>query len=238
MTTHPIAPPPSIDDILATPARDQLIGRVDFSSPLVEPEPEPVAAEPVAADPVAADPVAADPVAPDPVPVVEPKPDPAPVAVVWTDPDPEPAPEPTPIAVIEVPAPAPALAPQPVDPSLSDELAHLALSVEDIAATVVELMERAGDAHVRHLQAIETETARRCELVTAQAELDAELIRLHARREAHTILTAARARTGDGTDDHEGPELRRIGDSLSAFAESIETDVARTPPAHGHSEPS
>ena len=58
-------------------------------------------------------------------------------------------------------------------------------------------MRAADEAHQRHLEALELEAARRCELLTAQAELDAELIRLHARREAHAIISAARARSGE-----------------------------------------
>ncbi len=47
------------------------------------------------------------------------------------------------------------------------------------------------DAALAHLAAVEEEVARRCELITAQAELDAERIRLEARREARSILAAA-----------------------------------------------
>ena len=218
MIGQPIAPPPSIDDILATPAQDRLIGRVDFSTLLV-PEPEPEA-EPVAAsDPVvtaASGPV----VTAEPEPVVAAEPEPAPFA-----PEPE---------VLDVPLRAVSSADAPlVDAPLVDDVTHLAVSVEEIAATVIERMQQAGAAHLRHLEAIESETARRCELVTAQAELDAELIRLHARREAHTILADARSRTGD---DHrpgaEGQSLSHISESFSRFAESIETDIAQTSAPH------
>ncbi|ANH37165.1 hypothetical protein I601_0715 [Nocardioides dokdonensis FR1436] len=93
---------------------------------------------------------------------VPPAPEPAP------DPDPEPEPEPEP-----GPEPEPDLAPGP--------------ELEQVTARV-----RADrDAALAHLAAVEEEVARRCELITAQAELDAERIRLEARREAQSILAAA-----------------------------------------------
>ncbi len=181
-----ISPPPSLDDILATPSPDGLIGRVDFSTRLMpEPEPEP-----------------------------EPQPEPQPQPEPRREPDPEP--DPTPVLL-------PARAPVP----LTDELPHLARSVDEVACTVIELMQRAGEAHLRHLEAIESETARRCELVTARAELDAELIRLQARREAHGVLSAAGAHTGD-VHPAETRVLSHVSASFSRFAESLAAGAAPT----------
>lgn len=266
-TTHAgptITPPPSLDAILATSAKDERIGRVDFTAPLVtdvveedgaapapvapepvtEAEPEPVADADADAEPVAEPEPVTEPeavAAPEPLTepeaeaVAEPEPvtDPAPL------PEPEPQPEPEPEQeLLTDPADVPLPAPLPVD-FLADELPHLAASVEEVAATVIDRMQRAGEAHVRHLEAVELETARRCELVTAQAELDAELIRLHARREAHAIITAARMRTGGAEGPAaEGRLLSEINTSLSRFAESIETSVAEASEAHDLPSPS
>lgn len=239
-TGQTITPPPSLDDILATSAKDERIGRVDFTAPLVSDvvEDDGAAPAPVAPAPVAEamaeeepEPLAApDPVAePEPVAEAAPllEPESAPVADAPSLPEPQPEPEPDPEPELRAdPADVPLPAPLPAD-SLAEELPHLAVSVEEIAATVIDRMQRAGEAHVRHLEAVELEAARRCELVTAQAELDAELIRLHARREAHAIITAARMRTGGAEGSAaEGHLLSEINTSLSRFAESIETSVA------------
>jgi hypothetical protein len=100
-------------------------------------------------------------------------------------------------------------------------------TVEEMAATVIAQMRAAQAATERHLEAIEVEAARRCELLTAQAELDAELIRLHARREAHAIIAAARMHTGQeaGTLE-ENQRIGEIGETFSRFAESLESVVA------------
>lgn len=118
---------------------------------------------------------------------------------------------------LEPPAPAfSAPAGQPVD-----------AAVAEVAASVIALMRSTEDAHQRHLEAVELEAARRCELLTAQAELDAELIRLNARREAHAIISAARTRSGESPapveSDH---QLSEIGETFSRFAETIETTMA------------
>jgi hypothetical protein len=107
-------------------------------------------------------------------------------------------------------------------------------TVEEVADAVISAMRRVGEAHERHLAAAALETARRHELLTAQAELDAELIRLHARREAHAILAAARTRAGAPTPGPGSrpeaapgrPEgLREIGETFSRFAERVETTL-------------
>lgn len=96
-------------------------------------------------------------------------------------------------------------------------------SIEEIARLVVERMHDAELAMMRHLEAVEVETARRAELATAQAELDAELIRLHARREAHAIITEARLRAGQDVEvDDDQVELEKVTDSLTRFADVLD----------------
>jgi hypothetical protein len=108
-------------------------------------------------------------------------------------------------------------------------------SVAEVAAAVIESMHRINEAHERHVESLELETARRCELLTAQAELDAELIRLHARREAHAIISAARLRVGEPDPDLvETDQLGEIGETFSRFAETIETAVATRPESPDH----
>jgi hypothetical protein len=107
-----------------------------------------------------------------------------------------------------------------------EDVAYLGLSLEEVAESARVRMRAAEVAHLRHLEAIENEAARRLELLTAQAELDAELIRLHARREAHAIVTAARTRTGSRTV--KTPAERRLADvggTFSRFAETLESSI-------------
>ena len=102
-------------------------------------------------------------------------------------------------------------------------------SVAGVAASVIASMRAVGEAHERHLESIELEAGRRSELLTAQAELDAELIRLHARREAHAIIAAARMRTGEQRSPVEADQLREIGETFSRFAETIESSIISGP---------
>ena len=80
---------------------------------------------------------------------------------------------------------------------------------------------------------MELEATRRYELVTAQAELDAELIRLQSRREAHAIISAARMRAGelddldDDPDDH-GHHLAVLSDAISRVADTTESSLTRS----------
>lgn len=121
----------------------------------------------------------------------------------------------------------------PARPAGGDDVsARATAEVAEVAASVIASMRRVREAHERHVVALELETARRCELLTSQADLDAELIRLHARREAHAIVFAARARTdgidtGPGTGgpevDVQGDRLDAIGETLSRFAETVDT---------------
>jgi hypothetical protein len=99
-------------------------------------------------------------------------------------------------------------------------VAYLGLSVERVAQAVIARMNDVEAAHQRHLAALEDEAARRIELVTAQAELDAELIRLQARREAHGIVATAEARTGREPALHDGMRLDLISESVTRFAET------------------
>ncbi len=103
--------------------------------------------------------------------------------------------------------------------------------VAEAAASVVAAMRSVGESHERHLEAIELDAARRCELLTAQAELDAELIRLHARREAHAIVSAARTRTDEVISPVVADQLRDIGETFSRFAETVERDLSSGPTA-------
>ncbi len=101
-------------------------------------------------------------------------------------------------------------------------------SVEEVAASIIASMRAIEHNHHRHLEAIEAEATRRYELLLAQAELDAELIRLHGRREAHRIIATARARTGEGHRDvaADSTRLQEIGETFTRFAETIESATA------------
>lgn len=242
-----IAPPPSLDDILsATP--DIRLGQVDFSrrlardiiaGPVSTPLEDPHAEPPVEVDPVLdadAQATAETAEAAEEATVVEPTPD------IETEADEHPSPV-APLRSAERSAEHSAdhraTTPRSVSaaPSATGgvEVDYVGLSVDDVAASVIARMREAGEASRRHLESIEGEAARRCELLTAQAELDAELIRLHARREAHAIITAARMRAGTGTGPgNDSERLNQIGESFSRFAESIETAVAESPQAPDH----
>lgn len=107
-------------------------------------------------------------------------------------------------------------------------------SVEDVAASIIASMRAIEENHHRHLEALEAEATRRYELLLAQAELDAELIRLNGRREAHRIIATARARTGSERGDArvESSRLQEIGETFTRFAETIESAAATPPPPH------
>jgi hypothetical protein len=120
-------------------------------------------------------------------------------------------------------------------------------NVEDVARRVVKRMLDAEHAMLRHLEALEAEAARRTDLLLAQAELDAELIRLNARREAHRIAMAGLERvraelpagvaidaTGDttgGTTDPDQRTLDELTDSLSRFADEVDA-LQPSEPSH------
>ncbi|MEN8704938.1 MAG: hypothetical protein ABF306_02265 [Nocardioides marinisabuli] len=224
-SSAPVTPPPSLDDILAA-AGSARIGRVDFTHRLVaEPPPEP-------------EPAPAPEPAPEPESVAEPEP------VVEPEPEPDPEPDPEPPGQLHV-SPPPPDGPLvvPTD-TLESVLAHLPrlarapeaptgsateVDVAEVARVAAERIRVTRDATLTHLAAVEEEVARRCELITAQAELDAELIRLQARREAHAIVAAARART-DGTPvGDEGARLAAIADVVARLGSDLELD-GPTPP--------
>ncbi len=248
-----IAPPPSLEDILAS-TPDSRVGRVDFSSRLA-PEPEEIddvgseapyaqqstsavdadtdgapdtdtaaAAQQPSSEPPADDYYAHEQSLYDDL-VAQPETDRSPVMAL---PDRD-----RPLGADFTANRAPAAAPQPSGEG--PEVDYLDLSVDRVAASVIARMREAGEASQRHLESIESEAARRCELLTAQAELDAELIRLHARREAHAIITAARMRAGAGSGaDEDSVRLNEIGETFSRFAESIETTIAEAPASPDH----
>ncbi|WP_341229495.1 hypothetical protein [Nocardioides salarius] len=220
-TTTAVSPPPSLDDILAA-ARSARIGRVDFTHRLVpEAPPEP------AAD---AEPPAEQDAAPEPEPEPEPEPDREP------EPEPEPQPEPEPVvvppdALETMLAHLPRLAPVPDPDRRTAPEPVLDVDVAEVARVAVQRIEAARAATLAHLAAVEEEVARRCELITAQAELDAELLRLQARREAHSIVTAARARTGRAEPDDEGARLAAIADVVARLGADL--DLGGPPPPGG-----
>ena len=206
-TTPAITPPPPLHEVLG--ADDERLGRVEFSGAL--------GAEPAATHGRRQAPASAPDAAPRPSPPRArpgPRPEPAPPRLRAVGPAERPAPSPPPVvAVGGVGVP-------------EDELRHLGQSVDEVAASVVARMREAGEANRRHLEALEAEAARRYELLTAQAELDAELIRLHARREAYAIITAARMRSGELTEPSaESRRLDEVGESLAGFAEAFERQV-------------
>lgn len=216
-------------------------------APVVEPEPEPTVVVEPEQEPEPEPDVEPEPeptlVEAEPAPAAAPQPERAPAAL-----QPEPKPkkarrpkkvaEPVvePAAVPVVPAPVAEPVAEPVAVPVAVPLVEVpqravdvARAVEEIAAEVIGRMRSAEQATLRHLEAMELEATRRYELVTAQAELDAELIRLQSRREAHAIVTAARLRSGDLDDEHADPEdeghrLAVFSDAISRVADA--TDVA------------
>ncbi len=97
---------------------------------------------------------------------------------------------------------------------------------DEVAQGLVDAVRAVQEAHERHLVAIELEAARRIEVTTAQAELDARLIRLRAQREAHAIVAAARARV-DVTEpaSDERARLEALSEQFSRLAETIDTTL-------------
>ena len=86
---------------------------------------------------------------------------------------------------------------------------------------------------------VEAEAARRCELLTAQAELDAELIRLYARRESHGIIAAARASVDPSApatpvaDAEAG--LEAVGEAVLRGVEALDAHLQRLHTFHSGS---
>ncbi len=214
-TTPAITPPPPLHEVLD--ADDERLGRVEFSGAL--------GAEPVGTQEVSPD-VAPGALSPRDRRSRSPRPPPHRRGCGRSGPAERPAPAPPPVvAVGGVGVP-------------EDELRHLGQSVDEVAASVIARMREAGEANRRHLEALEAEAARRYELLTAQAELDAELIRLHARREAYAIITAARMRSGELTEPSaESRRLDEVGETLAGFAEAFERQVDEQGGHDGHGRP-
>ena len=107
----------------------------------------------------------------------------------------------------------------------AEDAAVVAEDVNDVVAGVIGRIREVRSATIAHLEAIEVESALRCEMLTAQAELDAELIRLHARREAHAIIAASRHRAGlparSSTDEQRLAELHAAATRLSEELEAL-----------------
>lgn len=222
-----IVPAPSLDEILAT-SQAQRIGRVDFSHRLAEPSEAPVAPRPTRRTPTRA--AAASTEATEPVTPVEALEPPDTLAAaegagasISTETDP----------IVES-AVTIAVAPfAHLDLPTDSEDPYLAPSVEALGQSIIARMRAAEAAMREHVAAVEAEAARRCELLTAQAELDAELIRLYARRESHAIMVEAQVRTGVQVDDVDGERLDGIGDAALRFAETFEASYLVSTPDLG-----
>ena len=96
--------------------------------------------------------------------------------------------------------------------------------VEDVARRVIKRLLDTEQAMLRHLEAIEAEAERRTDLLLAQAELDAELIRLNARREAHRIAMTGVGASSPGAEALEADRrtLDELTDSLARFADEVD----------------
>ena len=92
----------------------------------------------------------------------------------------------------------------------SDDPGSTRPTIDEVTRRAMDRVRRAEQALLSHLHAVESAAAHRSELVIAQAELDAELIRLHARRTAHALLT-----DGSGHADEQTSRERRSFDELS-----------------------
>ena len=116
----------------------------------------------------------------------------------------------------------------------AEDAAVVAEDVDDVVAGVIGRIREVRSATIAHLEAIEVESALRCEMLTAQAELDAELIRLHARREAHAIIAAARHRSGlPPRTSSDEQRLRELHDAATRLSEELEAlGIRRGSPDH------
>ena len=218
------------------PAAEAAPAAEPTASPAPEPAPEPASESTTESTPAAEaatppEPTTAPPRT-DAAPVVEATgaaPAPAPAQPV-TQPAAQPVVEAVVVPTPEQPAPvAPAPAPQRAtfgSTVPTEDVPYLGLSVEQVAESAIARMQAAEAAHHRYLEAVEQEAARRLELLIAQAELDAELIRLHARREAHAILSAASGRQPLPGEDADRHRMDGVADTFARFAESI------VPPQH------
>ena len=146
-------------------------------------------------------------------------------------------------------APVADAAGEPVEPIVTElgvatdhGVPFLQMTVEAVAASLITKLHTAEAAAREHLAAMEQEAARRCELLTAQAELDAELIRLYARRESHAILAAARATIAPASQSaSESAErnaeaeagLEAVGEAVLRGVEALDQHLQRLRTAEG-----
>lgn len=197
-----ITPPPSVEAVLGALTEETRIGQVDFSSRLTDSEEHDTEPEAEEALEVASSPPhdsATSELAEDPA--------------VEVDPAASDSGEEHTAEVHTLVAPTP----------VAEKADERSPTIEEIARLVSERMHDAELAMMRHLEAVQVEGARRAELATAQAELDAELIRLNARREAHALITAARRRAGQPVAvDPAETELDEIAESLTRFADVVD----------------
>lgn len=163
------------------------------------------------------------------------------------------APAPAPVAEAAGPIAEPVadVAAEPVEPIVTElgvatdhGVPFLQMTVEAVAASLITKLHTAEAAAREHLAAMEQEAARRCELLTAQAELDAELIRLYARRESHAILAAARATIAPASQSESESEsaernaeaeagLEAVGEAVLRGVEALDQHLQRLHTAQG-----
>ena len=107
-----------------------------------------------------------------------------------------------------------------------DEPGSTPATIDEVTRRAMDRVRQAEEALLSHLHAVESEAAHRSELVIAQAELDAELIRLQARRTAHGILAEASGQANEQTA-RERRSFDELSRSLSRFAAVLD-DVSAT----------
>jgi hypothetical protein len=99
-------------------------------------------------------------------------------------------------------------------------------TIDQVTRRALQRVRRAEQALLDHLHAVESAATIRSELVIAQAELDAELIRLRARRTAHSLLTEASGEA-DEQSSRERRSLDELSRTLNRFAAVLD-DVSTT----------
>jgi hypothetical protein len=109
-----------------------------------------------------------------------------------------------------------------------DDAGSKPATIDEVTRRAMDRVHQAEQALLNHLHAIESAAAHRSELVIAQAELDAELIRLHARRTAHTLLTDASGHADEQTS-RERRSFDELSRSLSRFAAVLDGVITTAP---------
>lgn len=99
-----------------------------------------------------------------------------------------------------------------------------AWSIDQMAQSLVGRLRAIESAAREHGAAVEAATSRRADLALAQAELDAELIRLYARRDSHALLADARRQVGEPADEEQtrAADLDRLGRTVLRGVEALE----------------